>query len=180
MRQQRRDRAVELLERVGLTADHLTRYPHQFSGGQRQRLSIARALCLQPRIIVADEPVSALDVSIQAQVMELLRRLQADLGVSFIFISHDMGVVEQMSHRVAVMYLGQFVEVGPAKSVLHEPQHTYTRRLLSAVPVPDPRRRKERRAVDSTEIASPIRRLGDPPETPPLLQVGTGHFVQAG
>jgi peptide/nickel transport system ATP-binding protein/glutathione transport system ATP-binding protein len=178
-RQQRRDRAVELLERVGLKAEHLTRYPHQFSGGQRQRLSIARALCLNPQIIIADEPVSALDVSIQAQVVELLRQLQVDLGLSYVFISHDMGVVEQVSHRVAVMYLGQVVEVGPAAAVLRDPRHSYTRRLLAAVPIPDPQRRSERRLVGSTEIPSPMRPVGDPPQTPPLTPVGMGHFVQA-
>jgi ABC-type glutathione transport system ATPase component len=175
---QRRDRAVELLERVGLSADHLTRYPHQFSGGQRQRLSIARALCLNPKIIIADEPVSALDVSIQAQVVDLLRDLQADLGISYVFISHDMGVVEQMSHRVAVMYLGQVVEIGPAASVLGDPKHAYTKRLLEAVPIPDPKRRSERRLLASTEIPSPMRSVDDPPSTPPLREIGQGHFVQ--
>ena len=175
---ERRDRAVTLLRRVGLDAEHLERYPHQFSGGQRQRLSIARALCLGPRIIVADEPVSALDVSVQAQVIELMRDLQRELGISYLFISHDMGVVERMSHRVAVMYLGQIVEIGPTASVLHNPQHPYTRRLLAAVPVPDPSLRNRRAALDTTEIASPIRRLGDEPATPPLVEVAPAHLVQ--
>ena len=175
---ERRDKAVALLRRVGLDAEHLERYPHQFSGGQRQRLSIARALCLGPRIIVADEPVSALDVSVQAQVIELMRDLQRELGISYLFISHDMGVVERMSHRVAVMYLGQIVEIGPTESVLHDPRHPYTKRLLAAVPVPDPAQRKLRAAIDTTEIASPIRRLGDEPATPPLVEVAPAHLVQ--
>ena len=133
------DRVADLFQRVGLPAEHMTRFPHEFSGGQRQRICIARALSLNPKIIIADECVSALDVSIQAQILELLKKLRADLGLSYLFISHDMAVVEQISHRVAVMYLGQIVETGPTKDVLGNPQHPYTKKLLAAVPIPDPR-----------------------------------------
>src|SRR5262249_36015383 len=150
------------LRRVGLDDGHLDRYPHQFSGGQRQRLAIARALSVNPKVIVADEPVSALDVSVQAQVIGLMRELQDELGLSYLFISHDMAVVEQMSHRIAVMYLGEIVEIGPAKAVLNDPQHPYTRRLLAAVPVPDPSRRKSW-TVDNTEVPSPFKPLGYEP-----------------
>ncbi len=175
----RRARAAELLRRVGLQDDHLDRYPHQFSGGQRQRLCIARALCLNPKIIVADEPVSALDVSVQAQVLELMRDLQRDLGLAYLFISHDMGVVERVSHRVAVMYLGQIVEIGPTASVLRDPRHPYTKRLLASVPVPDPAHRSERVAIDDSEVPSPMRRLGDAPAIRRHVSVGADHFVQA-
>ena len=136
-----KDRVADLFQRVGLSKDHATRYPHEFSGGQRQRICIARALSLNPKIIIADECVSALDVSIQAQILVLLKNLQAELGLSYLFISHDMAVVEQVSHRVAVMYLGQIVETGPTKEVLGNPQHPYTQKLLAAVPIPDPARR---------------------------------------
>ena len=148
---ERRDIAVSLLLRVGLTADHLNRYPHQFSGGQRQRIAIARALALQPKVIVADEPVSALDASIRAQVVALLKDLQRDLGLSYVFISHDMAVVEQMSHRVAVMRRGQIVEIGPCSAVLKHPGHDYTRRLLASVPVPDPSLRRPFRISEEGE-----------------------------
>ena len=132
------DRVADLFQRVGLPPEHMTRFPHEFSGGQRQRICIARALSLNPKIIIADECVSALDVSIQAQILELLKKLRAELGLSYLFISHDMAVVEQISHRVAVMYLGQIVETGPTKEVLGNPQHPYTKKLLAAVPIPDP------------------------------------------
>jgi ABC-type microcin C transport system duplicated ATPase subunit YejF len=178
-RADRRAVAQELMERVGLTSAHLDRYPHQFSGGQRQRLAIARALSLRPKIIVADEPVSALDVSIRAQVIDLLKSLQRDLGVAYLFISHDMAVVEQMSHRVAVMRLGEIVEMGPCAAVLNHPRHPYTKRLLAAVPVPDPLRRRRQAIDEAREIASPLRRLDDPLIPRPLIEVSPGHYVQA-
>jgi peptide/nickel transport system ATP-binding protein len=136
------DRAAELFRRVGLEADHMRRYPHEFSGGQRQRICIARALGPGPKLIVADEPTSALDVSVQAQVLELMLELQQTLGLAYLFISHDMAVFEQMSHRVAVMHKGRIVEMGPRHAVLNDPQHAYTKTLLAAVPVPDPTRRR--------------------------------------
>ena len=176
---QRRDIAAGLLERVGLKAEHLTRYPHQFSGGQRQRIAIARALALKPKVIVADEPVSALDVSIRAQVIELLKELQRELGVAYLFISHDMAVVEQMSHRVAVMYMGQIVELGPSADVLNRPLHAYTRRLLASVPIPDPVLRKPQIIDEAREIRSPLYPIGQSPARSPLIEVSAGHFVQA-
>lgn len=133
-----------MLEKVGLTPDMAKRYPHEFSGGQRQRICIARALALKPKVIVADESVSALDVSIKAQVINLMLDLQQSLDLAFVFISHDMAVVERVSHRVAVMYLGEIVEIGPRSSVFENPQHDYTRKLMAAVPVPDPDRRRAR------------------------------------
>ncbi len=171
------ERVAWLLGHVGLAPDHARRYPHEFSGGQRQRIAIARALALQPRIIVADEAVSALDVSIQAQIVNLLLDLQAEFGVSYLFISHDMAVVERVSHRVAVMYLGQIVEIGPRRAVFGNPRHAYTRRLMSAVPVADPARRRRERALSSEEIPSPIRDVGDEPQVAPLIEVAPGHFV---
>ena len=175
---ERREIAVELLERVGLKAEHLDRYPHQFSGGQRQRVAIARALALKPKVIVADEPVSALDVSIRAQVIELLVQLQKELGVAYLFISHDMAVVEQMSHRVAVMHMGRIVEIGHSAEVLNRPRHAYTRRLLSSVPIPDPALRKARVIDAAREIRSPVYPLGQSPVRLPLVEVSSGHFVQ--
>ena len=173
------ERVAWLLEHVGLVPDHARRYPHEFSGGQRQRIAIARALALSPRIIVADEAVSALDVSIQAQIVNLLLDLQAEFGVSYLFISHDMAIVERVSHRVAVMYLGQIVEIGPRRLVFGNPQHPYTRKLMAAVPVADPARRRRERALSSEEIPSPIRAVGDEPTVPPLVEVEPGHFVAA-
>ncbi|BEG74781.1 ABC transporter ATP-binding protein [Achromobacter xylosoxidans] len=177
-REQRRERAAQLLERVSLPREFLDRYAHQFSGGQRQRLCIARALSVNPKIIVADEPVSALDVSVQARVIELMKELQAEMGLSYLFISHDIAVVEKVSHRVAVMYMGQIVEIGPTQEVLHRPRHAYTQRLLSAVPVPDPARRHQRSARSAREIPSPIRKVGDNPVVTQLVQVAAGHYVQ--
>ncbi len=172
-----RDRVAELLRRVGLGPEHARRYPHEFSGGQRQRICIARALALNPNLIVADEAVSALDVSIQAQIVNLMMDLQAEFGISFLFVSHDLAVVERISHRVAVMYLGQIVELGPRAAVFEDPRHPYTRKLMSAVPVADPRQRKTDLRLMTDEIPSPLKPWGFEPETLPLEEVSPGHFV---
>jgi glutathione transport system ATP-binding protein len=171
------DRVAELLTEVGLGPEHARRYPHEMSGGQRQRVCIARALASDPRLIIADEAVAALDVSIRAQVVNLMMRLQAEKGLAYLFISHDMAVVERISHRVAVMYLGQVVEIGPRQAVMNDPQHPYTKRLLAAVPVPDPARRGHDRGLDDSEVPSPLRRPDDPPEVAPLVPVGPDHYV---
>ena len=165
-----------LLQKVGLPPEAAHRYPHEFSGGQRQRIAIARALALNPKVVIADEAVSALDVSIRAQIINLMLDLQAEFGIAFLFISHDMAVVERISHRVAVMYLGQIVEIGPRRAVFENPQHAYTRRLMSAVPIADPSRRPVRELL-SDDIPSPIRALDNPPEVAPLHEVAPGHFV---
>jgi len=169
-------RAAELFERVGLDASMLRRWPHEFSGGQRQRICIARALSVDPKVLIADESVSALDVSIQAQIVNLLIDLQRDLGVSLLFISHDMAVVERISHRVAVMYLGQIVEIGPRQAIFENPQHAYTRKLMQAVPIADPTARRGG-MLELSELPSPVRAVGDEPDVKPLVQVGDGHFV---
>nr|WP_112672560.1 ABC transporter ATP-binding protein [Brucella intermedia] len=168
---------ADMLEKVGLTPDMAKRYPHEFSGGQRQRICIARALALKPKLIVADESVSALDVSIKAQVINLMLDLQESLDLAFLFISHDMAVVERVSHRVAVMYLGEIVEIGPRSSVFENPQHDYTRKLMAAVPVPDPDRRKTRLSSEGGELKSPIRPADFVVPLREYHEVSPDHFV---
>ncbi|MAC79136.1 MAG: glutathione ABC transporter ATP-binding protein GsiA [Rhodobacteraceae bacterium] len=177
-RAEARDKAADLMRKVGLTPDMMTRYPHEFSGGQRQRICIARSLMLDPRVIIADESVSALDVSIKAQVCNLLLDLQESLNLSYLFISHDMAVVERVSHRVAVMYLGEIVEIGPRRSIFENPQHPYTRKLMAAVPIPDPARRGIRRGQDVEELKSPVRPVGYMPPKRQYQEVSAGHLVQ--
>ncbi|WP_274427363.1 ABC transporter ATP-binding protein [Chelativorans sp. YIM 93263] len=176
-RQSAFDKAVWLLEQVGLKAEHANRYPHAFSGGQRQRIAIARALGTDPKLIIADEAVSALDVSVQAQVINLLMDLQKRFGIAYLFISHDMAVVERVSHRVAVMYLGQIVETGPRRAVFEDPRHPYTQRLMAAAPMPDPRMRDRDRALITGEVPSPVHPIGNPPPINEMIEVGAGHYV---
>jgi oligopeptide/dipeptide ABC transporter ATP-binding protein len=189
-RYQRRETAAELLEKVGLRKGDLNKYPHEFSGGQRQRIGIARSLCVRPELIVADEPVSALDVSIQAQVINLLDDLKEEFNLSYVFISHDLSVVEHICDRIAVMYLGTVVELATTEEFCISPRHPYTRALLLAVPLPDPHRKTEPFSIEG-DVPSPI----DPPtgcafhprcsyrfdrcsqQKPPLAEAAAGHFV---
>ncbi len=176
-RTERREQVATLFEHVGLSADQMDRYPHEFSGGQRQRICIARALALKPKLIIADESVSALDVSVQARVLKLLKDLQSEFGVAYLFISHDMAVVENISDRVAVMYLGQIVEMGTRDQVFLNPRHPYTKRLIEAVPVPDPKMRRRNFARLEREVPSAVRPVGDPPRLLQLQDIGGGHLV---
>ncbi len=172
-----KDRVGMLFDRVHLPRSFLRRYPHELSGGQRQRVAIARALALNPKLIIADEAVSALDVSVQAQVLNLMMELQADLGLSFLFISHDMAVVERVSHRVGVMYLGRIVEIGSRQQVFENPQHPYTQALMKAVPIADPTIRKSERDLNFKPIPSPIHKTGYVPEPSVYNEVDPGHFI---
>ena len=176
-RQEAERRVGELLERVDLDPAMAVRYPHEFSGGQRQRVCIARALAMNPEIIIADESVSALDVSVRAQIINLLLALQKEFRIAFLFISHDMAVIERVCHRVAVMYLGQIVELGSRRDVFENPLHPYTKRLMSAVPIPDPSRRTMSHTLLTGEIPSPVRSADYEPVEAPLKEVSPGHFV---
>lgn len=157
-RREVRAEVASLMERVGLASRFVRKYPHEFSGGQRQRIAIARALALRPKLILADEPVSALDVSVQAQILNLLQELTRDMGLTMVLISHDLSVVQHMAQRIAVMYLGKIVEIGPAQQVFHAPRHDYTRMLLEAIPLPDPDREQQRRTRDAPHLLTPPQR----------------------
>ncbi|MEG1943344.1 MAG: ABC transporter ATP-binding protein, partial [Angelakisella sp.] len=191
-KQERKDRIIEILEKVGLNSEHANRYPHEFSGGQRQRIGIARALAVRPEFIVCDEPVSALDVSIQAQVVNMFEELQDEMGLTYLFIAHDLSIVKHISNRIGVMYLGKLMELGDSYDLTFRPLHPYTRSLISAIPVPDPRNsRLSKRIVLEGDVPSPL----NPPsgcrfrtrcpyateqcaaEEPQFKEVETGRFV---
>lgn len=191
-RKERREKVISLMELVGLNSEHATRYAHEFSGGQRQRIGIARALAVDPKFIVCDEPVSALDVSIQAQVINMFEDLQSQLGVAYLFIAHDLLVVQHISNRIAVMYLGHVVELADANELMSDPKHPYTQSLLSAVPIPDPKTaRKKNRIVLEGDVPSPLKMPSGCPfrtrcryateqcamERPELTDRGGGHMV---
>ncbi len=186
------DRIIELLELVGLKKEHLHRFPHEFSGGQRQRIGIARAISLNPDFIVLDEPTSALDVSVQAQILNLLKKLQRDLKLTYIFITHDLSVARHMAHRIGVMYVGKLVELAPAEDLFNDPLHPYTKLLLESIPIPDPTKRKKERKLFTGEVPSAV----NPPKgcrfhprceyfkagicdklEPPLIEAKPGHYV---
>jgi peptide/nickel transport system ATP-binding protein len=177
---ERHDRVAELFRHVGLAPEQMRRHPHEFSGGQRQRICIARALALSPRVIIADESLSALDVSVRARILALMAELQARLGVAYLFISHDLAVVERISHRVAVMYLGEIVEIGRREQVFGAAAHRYTQDLLAAVPVPDPTIRRGPPAFAARDVPSPLFPLGHTPARTPMQEVDAGHFVASG
>jgi len=172
------EKSIEILKKVGLTSDYASRYPHELSGGQRQRIGIARALALEPKLIIADEAVSALDVSIQAQVVNLMMELQEEFGLSYLFISHDMAVIERVCHRVAVMYLGEIVEIGSRGQVFENPQHPYTKKLMKAVPIADPNLRKKELNLMTDEIPSLIKPFGYEPQKIDMIKIEDNHYIK--
>ena len=172
-----KEKVDELLLRVSIPREYSNRYPHEFSGGQRQRICIARALGPQPSLIIADEAVSALDVTIQAQIINLMMDLQEEFGISFLFISHDMAVVERISHAVAVMYLGRIVEIGSRRHIFENPSHPYTQKLLKAVPVANPKKKRKTLNLSSEEVPSPVKPLGYEAQPIKMNEIDEGHFV---